>query len=89
MLISYLGIGIKEANAGIGIPASIIPVWYRTKKMPDCLTWFGTRPDPASLVFSEGMPDSSAFRHLYTQTRTRTCTHTYDVRREHGRAVWT
>jgi hypothetical protein len=33
-----VGIGIQEANAGIGIPASIISVRYQIKKMPDCIT---------------------------------------------------
>jgi hypothetical protein len=32
MLFTYLGIGIEETNAGIGIPASQILVRYRTKK---------------------------------------------------------
>jgi hypothetical protein len=30
-----VGIGIQKTNAGIGIPASIIPVQYRTQKVPD------------------------------------------------------
>jgi hypothetical protein len=30
-----LSIGIEQTNAGIGIPASRILVWYRTQKMPD------------------------------------------------------
>jgi hypothetical protein len=30
--VAWLGIGIEETNAGIGIPD------YRTKKMPDCLS---------------------------------------------------
>jgi hypothetical protein len=40
----YLGIGIEKTNAGIGIPASRILVWYRTKKVPDCvsLVWYWT-----------------------------------------------
>jgi hypothetical protein len=29
-----LGTGIKQTNAGIGILAFIILIWYRTKKMP-------------------------------------------------------
>jgi hypothetical protein len=32
---SKVGIGIQKTNAGIGIPASVISVRYRTKKMPD------------------------------------------------------
>jgi hypothetical protein len=31
-----VGIGIQKTNAGIGIPASVISVRYRAKKMPDC-----------------------------------------------------
>jgi hypothetical protein len=33
-----VGIGIQETNAGISIPASVISVRYRIKKMPDCVT---------------------------------------------------
>jgi hypothetical protein len=38
-----VGIGIQKTNAGIGIPASVISVRYRTKKMPDCATLFRYR----------------------------------------------
>jgi hypothetical protein len=34
----YLGIGIEETNASIGISASRISVRYLTKKMPDCVS---------------------------------------------------
>ncbi len=37
-LLIIAGHGIEETNAGIGIPASRILVWYRTKKMPDCVS---------------------------------------------------
>jgi hypothetical protein len=66
--------------------------------MPTALVWSGTGPVPASLVFlfrywTDQMPDSPAFRHLYTRTRTRTRTRTYDVQHEHGqkygRSAWT
>jgi hypothetical protein len=36
-LSSIAGHRIEETIAGIGIPASQILVWYRTKKMPDCV----------------------------------------------------
>jgi hypothetical protein len=32
-----VGIGIRKTNADIGIPASVISVWYRSKKMLDCI----------------------------------------------------
>jgi hypothetical protein len=32
-----VGIGIQKTNAGIGIPTSIVTVWYKRKKMPDCV----------------------------------------------------
>jgi hypothetical protein len=37
-----LGIGIEVTNAGIGIPASIISVRYRIKKILHCvgLVWY-------------------------------------------------
>jgi hypothetical protein len=35
-----VGIGILKTNAGIGIPASVIPVWYRTIKMLECVILF-------------------------------------------------
>jgi hypothetical protein len=35
-----VGIGIQKTNAGIGIPASVIPVRYRVKKVPDCIILF-------------------------------------------------
>jgi hypothetical protein len=38
-----VGIGILKTNAGIGIPASIILVWYRMKKVPDCVILFRYR----------------------------------------------
>jgi hypothetical protein len=38
-----VGIGIQKTNAGIGIPASVISVRYRTKKMPDCAALFRYR----------------------------------------------
>jgi hypothetical protein len=38
-----VGIGILKTNAGIGIPASVIPVRYRMKKVPDCVILFRYR----------------------------------------------
>jgi hypothetical protein len=38
-----VGIGIQKTNADIGIPASVISVRYRTKKMPDCIVLFRYR----------------------------------------------
>jgi hypothetical protein len=36
--LTKLGISIEETNPSIGIPASIVSVRYRNKKMPDCLS---------------------------------------------------
>jgi hypothetical protein len=49
VVLTKLGIGIEETNAGIGFLASMISVLYRNKKMPDCISL--VRPVPASLVF--------------------------------------
>jgi hypothetical protein len=38
-----VGIGILKTNAGIGIPASVISVRYRNKKLPDCVYLFRYR----------------------------------------------
>jgi hypothetical protein len=38
-----VGIGIQKTNGGIGIPASIIPIRYRVKKVPDCVILFRYR----------------------------------------------
>jgi hypothetical protein len=38
-----VGIAIEKTNAGIGIPASVISVRYRAKKMPDCAALFRYR----------------------------------------------
>jgi hypothetical protein len=52
-----VGIGIHKTNAGIGIPASVISVRYRTKKCRTALLYSGTGQGPASLVFSSPVPD--------------------------------
>jgi hypothetical protein len=46
-----VGIGILKTNAGIGIPASVIPVRYRMKKCRTAAFYSGTGPFTASLVF--------------------------------------
>jgi hypothetical protein len=52
-----VGIGIQKTNAGIGIPASVISVWYRTKKCRTVQLYSGTGLFPASLVFFNPVPD--------------------------------
>jgi hypothetical protein len=37
----WLGIVIGQTNDGIGIPAFIISVQYRSEKMPDFTAWLG------------------------------------------------
>jgi hypothetical protein len=54
-----VGIGIQKTNAGIGIPASIISVRYRTKKCRTAVIYSGTVLASASLVFSSPVPDWS------------------------------
>jgi hypothetical protein len=50
-LIPKLGIGIEETNSGIGIPASMISVRYRNKKMPDCISLVRYRIDSVTVSF--------------------------------------
>jgi hypothetical protein len=63
-----VGIGNRKTNAGIGIPASVISVWYRSKKMPDCIVLFWYRIGSGivkSFSFryrTDWMPDSPAFQ---------------------------
>jgi hypothetical protein len=47
------GIGIEQTNSVIGIPAFIIPVWYRSKKMQDFigLVRFWTGPSTVSFFY--------------------------------------
>jgi hypothetical protein len=52
-----VGIGIKNTNAGIGIPAFVISVRYRTKKCRTEQLYSGTGLFPASLVFFSPVPD--------------------------------
>jgi hypothetical protein len=63
-----VGIGIQKTNAGIGIPASVISVRYRTKICRTAQFFSGTGLFPVSLVFAvryriSGMPDNPVFRH--------------------------
>ncbi len=72
-LSAYLGIGIEETNAGIGIPLSRILVRYRTNKMPDCVSLVRYRACSGIVSFfqngtgnrTDWMPDGPAFRHFY------------------------
>jgi hypothetical protein len=52
-----VGIGIKNTNAGIGIPAFVISVQYRTKKCRTEQLYSGTGLFPTSLVFFSPVPD--------------------------------
>jgi hypothetical protein len=49
--------GIEETNAGIGIPASVVSVRYRTKKMPDCLGVVQYRSSTGIVSFCISVPD--------------------------------
>jgi hypothetical protein len=67
-LYTGLGIGIKKSNAGISIPASRILVWYRTTKMPDCvsLVRYRTYSDIVSFFQSgTGLTGCRMVRHFY------------------------
>jgi hypothetical protein len=56
-LLTKVGIGIQKTNAGIGIPASVISVRYRTKKCQTEAFYSGTGPVTTSLVFFSPVPD--------------------------------
>jgi hypothetical protein len=65
--LSLVGIGIRKTNAGIGIPASVISVQYRSKKMTDCIILFRYRIGSGIVSLSQSgagltMPYSPAFR---------------------------
>ncbi len=74
-----LGISIEETNAGIGILASIISVWYRTKKNAG-LPRLGPVPDKSRhryfFHFGTGLIGCRTVQHSGIYTRTQT--HTYD-----------
>jgi hypothetical protein len=53
-----VGIGIQKTNAGIGIPAPVISVRYRTKKCRTAQFYSGTGLFPTSLVFISPVPDN-------------------------------
>jgi hypothetical protein len=52
-----VGIGIQKTNAGIGIPASVVLVRYRTKKCRTEGLYSGTGLLSASLIFFSPVPD--------------------------------
>jgi hypothetical protein len=52
-----VGIGIKKTNVGIGIPASLISVRYRTKKCRIAPLYSGTGRVPTSLDYFSPVPD--------------------------------
>jgi hypothetical protein len=67
-----VGIGILKTNAGIGIPASVISVQYRTKKCRTAPLYSGTGFFLASFVFSvryrtDRRPDGPVFRQSVIQ----------------------
>jgi hypothetical protein len=49
-----LGNGFEETDAGMGIPASIISVRYRTEELPDCvgLVRYLTRSSNVTFLYS-------------------------------------
>jgi hypothetical protein len=62
-----LGIGIEETNAGIGIPASMISVRYRNKKMPDCISLVQYWIDSGTVSFfhsGTGLTGCRTVRHF-------------------------
>jgi hypothetical protein len=65
-----VGIGIQESNAGIGIPASIISVRYRIKKMPDCVILIRYRAGPGIVIDFQsgtGLTGCRTIRHYGIQ----------------------
>jgi hypothetical protein len=102
LIIPYLGIGIEETNAGIGILASRILVQYRTNKMPDCVSLVRCRTCSGIVSFfsvryrTDWMPDSPAFRHFYVYVHEHwhghaalTWTCNMDMDMQYGHAAWT
>jgi hypothetical protein len=71
-----VGIGIQKTNAVIGIPASVISVRYRSKKMPDCMALFRYRTGRGIASFfqsSTGLTGCRTVRHSgsYTVKKTK------------------
>ncbi len=92
------GISIEETNAGIGIPASIISVRYRTKQMPDCVGLVQYRISSGVVSFynsGTGLIRCRTVRpflqHTHTNTHTKTNTHANSHKNTHGhgQAAWT
>jgi hypothetical protein len=69
-LYAKLGISIEETNTSIGIPASMISIWYWNKKMPDCISLVRYRTGSATVSFfsfwyrTDWILDRPAFRHF-------------------------
>jgi hypothetical protein len=91
-----LGIGIEETNAGIGVPAYIISVRYRTKQMPDCVGLVRYRISSGVVSFyhsGTGLIRCRTVRpflqHTHTNTNTHANTHKNTHTHGHGQAAWT
>jgi hypothetical protein len=52
-----VGVGIQKTNGGIGIPAFVISIRYRTKKCRTVMFLSGTGPVPASSFCFGPVPD--------------------------------
>jgi hypothetical protein len=67
MVVKFIGgIGIQKTNAGIGIPASVISVRYRSKKLPDCVALFRYRTGRGIVSFIQsgtGLTGCRTIRH--------------------------
>ncbi len=92
-ILAQLDIGIKETNAGIGIQASRILVWYRTKRMLDCSSLIRYPPDLFRHHFlsfrcrADRMPGSPTFLYICICTWTLTQTCSIDMNMQHGHGI--
>ncbi len=94
---AYLGIGIEETNADIGSPASRILVWYRTRKMPDCVNLVRYRTCSSIVSFFQsgtGLTGCRTVRHsgisIYTYTDIdMDMKHWHKLRHWHEHVTWT
>jgi hypothetical protein len=61
----WLGIGIEETNAGIGIPACRILFRYQNKKMPDCVSLVQYRTCSGIVTFFQSGTGLTGCRTLW------------------------
>jgi hypothetical protein len=88
-LSAYLGIGIEETNAGIGIPASRILVRYRTNIMPDCVSLVRYRACSGIVSFFQSGTGLTGCRIYMYMDIDIYMDIDMDMQHWHGHATWT